>query len=363
MKYLTNKILGAGLLILFLFLAWFFSDIVAYLLIATVLWFILTPLVNFLDHTSVKGRSLPRWLATLLSMVAFITILFTIFSFFIPMAVDQAALLTEIDIQALLRELESPLRELEKLSAKYGISDNPKEQIETYLQDKMLNVFGQIGDVFGYLFGLTGNLLVGFFAVAFISFFFLKDEFLVKSIILGMVPDDATSKTQRVLSNAKRLLSRYFIGLIIQVTAIATLVTTGLSIFGIENALLIGLFAGFINVIPYIGPIFGMAFGMFVIFTTQLQSGIDAEMLYMLTKALAVFLTVQTLDNIVFQPVIFSNSVNAHPLEIFLIIFIAGKLGGIVGMICAIPGYTLIRIIAKEFLIQFKIVQNLTKNI
>ena len=107
----------------------------------------------------------------------------------------------------------------------------------------------------------------------------------------------------------------------------------------------------------------GTAFGLFVVFTAQLQLGVELPLMPILLKVLVVFLLVQTLDNIMFQPLIFSNSVNAHPLEIFLIIFIAGKLGGIVGMICAIPAYTLFRIIAKEFFTQFKIVQNLTKNI
>ena len=166
------------------------------------------------------------------------------------------------------------------------------------------------------------------------------------------------------MSNAKRLLSRYFIGLLIQVLSITTLVSLGLTILGIENALLIGLFAGFINVIPYLGPLIGTLFGLFVVFTSNFQLGIDAELGWLMLKTLSVFVVVQTLDNIVFQPLIFSNSVNVHPLEIFLIIFIAaGKLGGPVGMICAIPAYTLIRIIAKEFLTQFEIVKNLTKNI
>ena len=71
----------------------------------------------------------------------------------------------------------------------------------------------------------------------------------------------------------------------------------------------------------------------------------------------------QMLDNFLLQPIIFSNSVNAHPLEIFLVILIAGTVAGISGMIFAIPFYTFIRIIAKEFLSQFEIVKSLTKNI
>ena len=359
MTALANKVVVALVVVLMAFLAWFFSDVVAYLLISTVVWFMLTPVVNFLDYTAIAGKSLPRWLATLLSMMVFVGLLVGIGLFFIPRAVDQAAVLTQLDVG----RLEKPMESLEATLMKYGVSENPEAEIEVYLKDKVLSFFGQVGDVFGYVFGLTGNVIVGLFAVAFISFFFLKDESLVKRIISGATPSKHGEKVARVMSNAKRLLSRYFIGLLIQVTLISMLVTLGLTVLGVENALLIGLFAGFINVIPYIGPMIGTFFGMFVVFTAHVQSGVDVSVGYLILKVFVVFMVVQTLDNFVFQPTIFANSVNAHPLEIFLIIFMAGKVGGIVGMVVAIPAYTLIRIIAKEFLTQFTIVQKLTKNI
>ncbi|MFY0672874.1 MAG: AI-2E family transporter [Bacteroidia bacterium] len=363
MNALANRILIVALVILGFFLVGFFSDIVAYLLISAVFWFILTPVVNFLDYTEIFGKSLPRWLATVLCMVIFLGLITGLGMFFIPKAVDQASVLTELDVGEVIASFENEVASLEETLTKYGLSENPEAAIESYLKDKVLSFFGQVGDIFGFIFGITGNVIVGLFAVLFITFFFLKDESLVKRIIEGATPDKHTNKVTRVMSNAKRLLSRYFIGLLIQVLSITILVSLGLTIFGVENALLIGLFAGFINVIPYLGPLIGTFFGLFVVFTSNFQLGIDSELGIIMLKTLSVFVIVQTLDNIVFQPLIFSNSVNAHPLEIFLIIFIAGKLGGPVGMICAIPAYTLIRIIAKEFLTQFKIVKNLTKNI
>jgi len=363
MNNLGNKIFIGLFFALLVFLAWFFSDILAYVLISAVIWFILTPLVNFLDYTAIKGKSLPRWFATILALLIFTSIVTAMGMFFIPKAVDQATVLTDLDVNELITKLGKHVKTLENTLVKYNISQNPEAEIEQYIKTKVVGFFGQVGDVFGYIFSLTGNFIVGLFAVFFITFFFLKDESLVKRIIMGATPDKHLDKVARVLSNAKRLLSRYFIGLIIQVSLISALITISLTFLGIENALLIGLFAGFINVIPYIGPIIGTSFGLFVVLTAQLQLGIDVELAPILFKVLMVFLLVQALDNFVFQPLIFSNSVNAHPLEIFLIIFIAGKLGGIVGMICAIPAYTLFRIIAKEFFTQFKIIQNLTKNI
>ena len=75
------------------------------------------------------------------------------------------------------------------------------------------------------------------------------------------------------------------------------------------------------------------------------------------------FLIGQIIDNFLSQPLIFSTSVKSHPLEIFLVIVIAGLLFGVVGMIAAVPSYTVIKVIAKEFLAENKIVKQLTKNI
>jgi len=362
MSYYINRFVFIVVAMLIGVVAWYLSDIVAYVLIAAVIWFILTPVVNFLDYTSIKGRSLPRWLATVLSIIIFLGLITGIGFLFIPSAYEQATVLTELDTGEFLDQLEHSIAGLEDALKKYDISENPRNDLEHYISNKVVKFF-DVGEVFSTIFSLTGNFIVGFFAVLFISFFFLKDESLVKRIVQGVTPDKHTEKIKNVMSNAKRLLSRYFIGLLIQITLISTLVTLSLTILGVENALLIGMFAGFINVIPYLGPIIGMVFGLFVAFTANVELGIGMEMGYLLLKILIVFLIVQTLDNIVFQPLIFSNSVNAHPVEIFLIIFIAGKIGGIPGMIVAIPSYTLIRIIAKEFFTQFKVVKNLTKNI
>jgi predicted PurR-regulated permease PerM len=88
-----------------------------------------------------------------------------------------------------------------------------------------------------------------------------------------------------------------------------------------------------------------------------------SEVVYVVFIVIGVFAAANLIDNTVLQPLIYSNSVKAHPVEIFLVILIAGSLAGIPGMILAIPTYTMLRVIAKEFLSQFKVVQSLTRNI
>lgn len=358
--HLLSRVILFGLGIWALYhLVVYFGDVLAYVSVSVVIWFMLTPLVNFLDYTGIRGKSLPRWLAAALGMAIFVGLFVLLGTLFFPVIVEQASVLASIDQNELIKAITDEFTQVETWLSNNGM--NLQQEVGNYI-DKV-NIFGSMQSIAETTLSVAGNLIVAVFAVTFISFFFLKDESLVKRIIVGATPNKYMNHVNRVLSNAKKLLSRYFLGLAIQVTLIATMVTIGMSIIGVENAFLIGFFAGFINVIPYIGPIIGSAFGLFIVFTTQIEAGIDDSTGTLMLYALLVFVVVQVLDNFVFQPLIFSNSVNAHPLEIFLIIFIAGTLGGVLGMICAIPAYTLIRIIAKEFLTQFKVVQNLTKNI
>ena len=126
---------------------------------------------------------------------------------------------------------------------------------------------------------------------------------------------------------------------------------------------MIAFLCALFNIIPYIGPIIG---GVTMIILTM-TSFIDADFsTVILPKALYVFigLTIgQLIDNFFSQPFIFSKSVKSHPLEIFLIIIIAGLLFGVVGMVVAVPGYTAIKVILKEFLAENSFVKKLTKNL
>jgi predicted PurR-regulated permease PerM len=159
------------------------------------------------------------------------------------------------------------------------------------------------------------------------------------------------------------MLSRYFIGLVSQLLMMMILLSIGLSIFGIENAILIGFFGGFMNVIPYLGPIIGCTVGTVLGMSVDLGMGMYEAAFNSGITVILVFIAANLIDNFVIQPLIYSNRVNAHPIEILLVILMAGSLAGIPGMVLAIPGYTVLRIIAKEFLSGFKLIDKLTENI
>ncbi len=156
---------------------------------------------------------------------------------------------------------------------------------------------------------------------------------------------------------------RYFIGVVLELIGVMTIITLGLLIFGIENAILIGFFGGIMNIIPYVGPIIGSCIGIMLGITGILVQGTFDELLPAFLKLSGVFLVANFIDNNILVPMIYSNSVKAHPLEIFFVIIMGGSLAGILGMLLAIPVYTILRVIAKEFFQKFRIVKKLTEQI
>jgi predicted PurR-regulated permease PerM len=142
-----------------------------------------------------------------------------------------------------------------------------------------------------------------------------------------------------------------------------TLITIGMYIIGLKNALIIGVIAGMMNVIPYVGVFIGGAIAILLGLSGNLDMDFYSGMLPLAGKISLVLICINLLDGMLLQPTIYSNSVKAHPLEIFLVIMISGSIAGIPGMILAIPSYTVLRIIAKEFFSKFTAIKKLTNKL
>ena len=240
----------------------------------------------------------------------------------------------------------------------------------------------KIPEIFGSAIGFFSNLFIAVMSIFFVSFFFLKEQGLFTNIVSTILPNKYESKGAHALEETSKLLIRYFLGITVQIIVVTTFVTLALTIIGIPNALLIGFMAALMNVIPYLGPLLGAAFGVIITVSSfaadangvtelngELINGAVQEfsfyknLLPTLLKVLAVFGIMQVLDNFIFQPFIFGKSVKAHPLEIFIVVLMGAKVGGILGMVLAIPVYTILRVMAKVFMSEFKIVQQITKNL
>lgn len=349
------------------FILWYFKSIVAYVLISSVLTLVGRPIVVFLKRIHLKNIRIPNALSAFLTLVLLWAVFLVFFRIFIPLIANQASELSNINPDIVIENLEGPIEKIDELFQKYNISSDESKSLDQYLTDKMMSILNLslLSDFFGSIAGALGNIFIAIFSISFITFFLLKDQGLLYNSILLLIPDKYVEKSEHILLSVKKLLTRYFIGIVVQVSGIITLVSIGLTIIGISfsDALLIGLVVGLLNIIPYLGPVIGACLGLVLGLATNLSLPFYSELLPLLGYMTIVFIIVQIIDNVVFQPIIYSSSVNAHPLEIFLVIMMAASLFGITGMILAIPAYTIIRVIAKEFFNNLKVVKKLTEKI
>ena len=348
------------------FLLWYFSAIVAYVLISVVLSFIGRPLVRWITHLKIRTFKIPVGIAAFLTLISLWVVFVSFFRFIIPLLISELETFSQIDLDAVLQSIEDPLTRLLQFTNADPIVVENKSFLDLATEQLSKKIdLSQISNVFGFVAGTLGDLLIAFFSVSFITFFFLKDEKMFRGTIILLAPTEMETKVTHILDSISVLLRRYFIGLLFEVFMVMLLDTVGLTIVGIEfnHAVIIGLFCGLFNVIPYLGPWMGAALGLLIGAALNINADFMSHTLPLLGLMVIVFASVQIIDNILFQPLIYSSSVKAHPLEIFLVILAAGSLAGILGMILAIPVYTILRVVAKEFFENMKIVRKLTENL
>ncbi len=363
-----KKVLEYGLYILLValggYLIWRFWFMIVWILVAAVVSFIGHPLVKWFRSIHIRKRHVPALLAALLSLALIILVFFGILTIFVPLIINQAETISHIDVDRLAENLQGPLQWLDERLHDFGvIPAGQSMQDFLVIKAKSLVSLGNITALFNSFFSFAGTIFIGLVSVLFIAFFFLRDEKLFENSLLAVIPVRHHEATLKVISESKELLMRYFIGVLLEVTGVMAIIAIGLWIFGVENALLIGFFGGIMNIIPYIGPVIGTILGLLLGITSILASGSFNELWPVLAKLGGVFLVANFIDNNFLVPMIYSKSVKAHPLEIFFVIIMGGSLAGIIGMLLAIPVYTVLRVIAREFFNEYRIVKKLTETI
>ncbi|MGL5683925.1 MAG: AI-2E family transporter [Marinifilaceae bacterium] len=360
----TGKIvIGVLVLIVVCFLCWYFSAIIGYILLAAVISFIGHPIVNLLRRIPVRNHRLPSSLCAGITLVILWGLLILFLYLMIPLLASQLSSLKSLNLSKLLLVLQQPLQDLGNLLMQFGIINDATE-LSDYIVHYISSIinFSQIGNMFGSVADSVMRVSIMIFSVTFISFFFLRDNGLFTRIVVAFFPSKYEEGICSSLNSIQKLLVRYFVGLILDVICIIILNTIGLLILGLgfSNAVSIGLMTGVLNLIPYIGPLIADILGLTIGFLLNVDLHIYPTAFPFLAYMLAVFLFTQLVDNVLFQPLIYGNSVYAHPLEIFMVILMAGSVSGILGMILAIPAYTVIRVILREFFNKYRLVKKIT---
>lgn len=357
-------IAGAAATAAILFLVWYFRSIVVYLLVSALLALLGGSAVNRLSRIRIRGRQFPRGLAALLTLVLIWVVFATFCSFFVPLVFNKIYQLADIDMGRLLRSIEEPvLRAQRHLQSLFAIPDERfslTEMLTTMLRS-VLNM-DTINSAFSSVAGMAVSTVIALFSISFITYFFLKEEGLFASMVTSLFPDRYHDNVGHALTSVTQLLARYFTGILTESLVLLVAISLTMMLFGmpLENALFIGLIMGVMNIVPYAGPLIGGILSLFVGIVAPIEGH---PMGHTVAVIIGVLLTIKCMDDFILQPTLYSERVKAHPLEIFLVILIAGSVAGVVGMLLAIPSYTVLRVFAKEFFSQFTLVRKLTEKI
>lgn len=359
-KSITLGILrAAGIMVGIILLLYFLYEIqsvLVYIAIAAVISLVGRPVVIFLK----QRLKIPNRLSVVLVLILVLAIFAGIILVFVPIVIEQSQYLSRIDMEA----FRSDLSELNNQINNYlGVEEI--NLIEGLKQSEFIRNFdiSAVPRLLNNVFSILGATLIALFSILFISFFLLKDSKLMLNSILVFANRGDEQKFQRVFNKIKILLSRYFVGLTLQITVLFVLYAILLSVFEINNPIAIAFICAFLNLVPYLGPLFaGILMALFVI-SSNLGADFQLIILPKLGYIMLGYAICQLIDNMISQPMIFGASVKSHPLEIFLIILIAGIIFGITGMVIAVPFYTALKVIAKESLSEYKIVKRLTRDL
>lgn len=361
MKNLNKYFLSLILLLAIGLGFWLFERIVIYLGISLVLFLIGYPLTSLIEKVSFRGKKINDSIAALLTILAMFCMVALFMALILPPLILQIEFLSELNFYDVTGEILKNFPSFQSLLAKIGdksaINQAINEQLNSVFNFDTLSSF--VNNVLSYFTTIVG----GIFCVLFITFYLLKDEHLVSRTFFLLTPPKYDNEVKEILRTSKKMLSRYFTGLTIDVLIVGILVGLSMWVLGVKNALIIGCIAGLFNVIPYIGPIITLILALFLGVSGCIEGGQYELIGNTMAKIVTALLSINVIDAVFFQPYIFSNTVKAHPLEIFLVILMAGTLAGIGGMVVAIPVYTLFRIVAKEFLTQFKFFRKISEKI
>lgn len=345
----------AGIAILCYFI-YLLQPVILYLVMAAITSLTGRPIVLFLR----RRLKFNNTVAVITTMILLFGFLLGVLGLFIPVMIEQGQNLALLDI----RQLEGNIEQLFDEAVTYLQLDNI--DLEGSFKDFQLfsNIdFSYIPNFLNTLFSGLGSFSIGLFSVLFISFFFLVDANLVESAITTLVPEGQERKTRHSIMKIKNLLSRYFAGLFMQISILFVIYTITLLVVGIEHPIIIAFLCALLNLIPYIGPLISAVLMALLTMSSNLGQSFSNVILPKTLYVMIGYGIGQLIDNFFSQPFIFSRSVNSHPLEIFLVILIAGLLSGPIGMVAAVPGYTALKVILKEFMSDNKLVRKLTKNL
>lgn len=334
LEKVVKSVLGAAGIVVLGLVLYHFGALVGYAVIAMILSYILDPMVN-----RIQSAGMNRTVAIIMTLSGVILILIWISTNILPVIVNQ---MVELAAQLNIRNLQSIATQVEgRLVESFGFI--PENYLSNNLTEFMKGLFdvGEIPSAVSNLIGIFTNLFAAFLIIPFATFFFLKDGARIRRDILSLVPNKYFETTLSLVDKIETRLGVYFRTVLLQSVLVALTSFVGLTFAGLNNSLSVGIAVGLANTIPYFGPLIGYILSIVV-------SIIEVGDFSLVLPCVLAILIVQILDNVVFQPLLFSRSADMHPVAILFIIMIGAEVAGILGMLIAIPLATIVKITINQ---------------
>lgn len=206
----------------------------------------------------------------------------------------------------------------------------------------------------GSFVGALTEIVLALVTTPFILFYLLRDGKKLPDYILRFVPMSLRPQTRMVMAEMNSQVSSYIRGQIIVSCCIGVLLYIGYLIIGLEYSLVLAIAAACTAVVPYLGPVIAITPALIVAMVTSP---------FMLLKMVIVWTAVQLIEGKFISPQIMGKSLKIHPITIIFVIIFAGKMFGILGIILAVPGYAVLKVVFTHFFQWFRLQSGLYERV
>ncbi|MBZ5750908.1 AI-2E family transporter [Metabacillus rhizolycopersici] len=326
-----------------------FKAVLLPIMMATVLYYLLNPIVNYLERLKVK-----RVYSILLLYIIIIGLLSIIVVSVIPFLREQIMSLVRsfpayaADVEALIKQIVGSQFVNE---AQNTLNINVPDLANT-ISNHVSKIVNNTWMGIGIFVGVVKDFILALIIMPFILFYLLKDGKSLPKYILTFLPVTFRNQSFTVMKEINSSISLYIRGQIIVSFCIGILMFIGFLIIGLEYASLLALIAAFTSVVPYLGPAIAITPALIIAIVTSP---------IMLLKLIVVWTVVQLIEGKFISPQIMGRNLHIHPITIIFVILTAGNLFGVIGIILAVPGYAVLKVIATHLFDWFKAKSELYK--
>jgi predicted PurR-regulated permease PerM len=321
----TSTIVKVVIVLLALGFLWLVRDVIALLFVALFLAALMHPAADW-----GAKRRIPKGLTVLLIYLILIALVSASFALIVPTVLSQVGNLSDV-FRSLITTVSTGVQSVRALTEQYGFLNNLSSSVAALQQQASLAA----GGVFNTLFGIFGGI-AGLIIVLVMAFYMVVEEKEAVRLFQNLVPGKFQDVTAKIISQVEVKIGQWLSGQFMLSLTIGILYYIGLLVLGVEGALTLAVFAGFLEFIPYLGPILG---GIPIVIVALSDSPIKALL------ALGLVILIQQLENHIIAPKLMQKAVGLNPLVSIVAVLIGAKLFGLVGVLLAVPVATAVSVI------------------